>query len=151
MNEMRMIYFDMDGTIADLYGVEGWLPRLRNEDATPYIEARPLCDMDTLCELLIEAKAQGYGVGIITWLSKQATKEYKRAIKQAKKAWIAQHITVEIDEIHFVQYGTRKDYIAKDKQGIIFDDDERVRAKWRGTAINPTEQNIIEILQEMLK
>ncbi len=148
---MRMIYFDMDGTIADLYGVENWLPRLRNEDATPYIEARPLCDMDTLCELLIEAKTQGYGVGIITWLSKQATKEYKRAIKQAKKAWIAQHITVEIDEIHFVQYGTRKDYIAKDKQGIIFDDDNRVRAKWRGQAYNPTEQNIIEILQEMLK
>ena len=84
---MRMIYFDMDGTIADLYGVENWLPRLRDEDAAPYLEARPMCNMVILSELLIEAKAQGYGIGIITWLSKDATKAYKKAIKQAKKQW----------------------------------------------------------------
>lgn len=148
---MRMIYFDMDGTIADLYSVENWLPRLRAEDATPYLEARPMCDMTILSKLLIEAKAQGYGIGIITWLSKDATKAYKKAIKQAKKQWLNNYLGVELNEAHFIQYGTRKDYIAKDKQGLIFDDDERVRAKWRGTAINPTEQNIIEVLREMLK
>ena len=63
---MRMIYFDMDGTIADLYGVKNWLPRLRDEDAAPYLEAKPMCNMVILSELLIEAKAQGYGIGIIT-------------------------------------------------------------------------------------
>ena len=26
------IWFDMDGTIADLYGVEDWLPKLRAYD-----------------------------------------------------------------------------------------------------------------------
>jgi hypothetical protein len=147
---MRMIYFDMDGTIADLYGVENWLSRLRNEDATPYLEARPLCDMDTLCRLLVEAKAMGYMIGIITWLSKEATKEYKRAVTQAKKEWIKQHMAIEIDEMHFIQYGTRKDYVAKDKKGIIFDDDERVRNKWKGEAYNPTEKDIIETLQEII-
>lgn len=148
---MRMIYFDMDGTIADLYAVENWLLRLRDEDATPYLEAKPMCDMTILSELLTEAKARGYGVGIITWLSKGATKAYKKAIKQAKKQWLNNYLGVELDEAHFIQYGTRKDYVAKDKQGLIFDDDERVRAKWRGTAINPTEQNIIEVLQEIIK
>ncbi len=148
---MRMIYFDMDGTIADLYAVENWLLRLRNEDATPYLEARPMCDMAILSELLIKAKAQGYGIGIITWLSKDATKAYKKAVRQAKKQWLNNYLGVKLDEAHFIQYGTRKDYVAKDKQGLIFDDDERVRAKWKGTAINPTEQNIIEVLQEMLK
>jgi len=146
-----MIYFDMDGTIADLYAVENWLLRLRNEDATPYLEARPMCDMAILSELLIKAKAQGYGIGIITWLSKDATKAYKKAVRQAKKQWLNNYLGVKLDEAHFIQYGTRKDYVAKDKQGLIFDDDERVRAKWKGTAINPTEQNIIEVLQEMLK
>jgi len=146
-----MIYFDMDGTIADLYGVENWLPRLRDEDATPYLEARPMCNMVILSELLMEARAQGYGIGIITWLSKDATKAYKKAIKQAKKQWLTYHFKVDIDEVHFVQYGTRKDYVAKDKQGIIFDDDGRVRGKWRGKAHNPTEVSIIEILQELLK
>lgn len=148
---MRMIYFDMDGTIADLYAVENWLPRLRDKDATPYLEAKPMCDMTILSELLTKAKAQGYGIGIITWLSKGATKAYKKAIKQAKKQWLNNYLGVELDEAHFIQYGTRKDYVAKDKQGLIFDDDERVRAKWRGTAINPTEQNIIEVLQEIIK
>ena len=148
---MRMIYFDMDGTIADLYAVKNWLPRLRNEDATPYLEARPMCNMIILSELLIEAKAQGYGIGIITWLSKDATKAYKKAIKQAKKQWLNNYLGVELDEAHFVQYGTRKDYVAKDKKGIIFDDDKRVRMWWKGEAYNPTEQNIIEVLQGIIK
>ena len=38
------IYFDMDGTIADLYGVENWLNDLRTERTTPYEIATPLCD-----------------------------------------------------------------------------------------------------------
>ena len=33
---MRTIYFDMDGTIANLYGVDGWLDMIINRDATPY-------------------------------------------------------------------------------------------------------------------
>lgn len=148
---MRMIYFDMDGTITDLYSVENWLSRLRNEDATPYLEARPMCDMVILSELLIKAKAQGYGIGIITWLSKGATKEYKKAVRQAKKQWLNNYLGVELDEAHFIQYGTRKDYVAKDKKGILFDDDERVRILWKGKAYNPTEQNIIEVLQEIIK
>ena len=148
---MRMIYFDMDGTIADLYAVKNWLPRLHNEDATPYLEARPMCNMIILSELLIEAKAQGYGIGIITWLSKGATKAYKKAIKQAKKQWLNNYLGVELDEAHFVQYGTRKDYVAKDKKGMIFDDDKRVRMWWKGEAYNPTEQNIIEVLQGIIK
>jgi hypothetical protein len=148
---MRMIYFDMDGTIADLYSVENWLPRLRDEDATPYLEARPMCNMAILSELLIKAKAQGYGIGIITWLSKDATKAYKKAVRQAKKQWLNNYLGVKLDEAHFIQYGTRKDYVAKDKKGILFDDDERVRMRWRGEAYNPTEQNIIEVLQEIIR
>lgn len=34
------ICFDMDGTIADLYGVENWLDYLIAEDVKPYAEAR---------------------------------------------------------------------------------------------------------------
>ena len=106
--------------------------------------------MAILSELLTKAKAQGYGIGIITWLSK-ATKAYKKAIRQAKKQWLNNYLGVELDEAHFIQYGTRKDYVAKDKKGIIFDDDERVRMYWKGEAYNPTEQNIIEVLQGIVK
>ena len=36
------IYFDMDGTLANFYGVENWLDYLENEDTTPYEIAKPL-------------------------------------------------------------------------------------------------------------
>ena len=48
----KAIYFDMDGTIADLYGVDGWLDMLINEDATPYIKANPLVRLATLARML---------------------------------------------------------------------------------------------------
>ena len=32
MTENKVIVFDMDGTIADLYGVDGWLKDLRAEN-----------------------------------------------------------------------------------------------------------------------
>ena len=37
---MRTIYFDMDGTIADLYGNENWLDYLEHEMTKPYRNAR---------------------------------------------------------------------------------------------------------------
>ena len=106
--------------------------------------------MIALTNILIEAKAKGYGIGIITWLSKDATKEYKKAIKKAKKQWLTNYLGIEFDEAHFIQYGTRKDYVAKDKKGIIFDDDKMVRLWWKGEAYNPTEKDIIETLQEII-
>ena len=38
------INFDLDGTIADLYGVENWLPMLVAHDETPYIIAKHIVD-----------------------------------------------------------------------------------------------------------
>ena len=37
----KMVCFDMDGTIADLYGVNGWLEYLQAENPWPYLAARP--------------------------------------------------------------------------------------------------------------
>ena len=35
----KAIYFDMDGTIANLYAVENWLDMLRAFNPTPYEQA----------------------------------------------------------------------------------------------------------------
>ena len=37
----KTVYLDMDGTIADLYGINNWLERLRNEDHTIFEECEP--------------------------------------------------------------------------------------------------------------
>jgi phosphoserine phosphatase len=47
----KILVFDMDGTIANFYGVKGWLDYLINEDTTPYEIAEPLYDMDVLNEI----------------------------------------------------------------------------------------------------
>ena len=60
MKRVKYLCFDMDGTIADLYGVENWLNDLRNENARPYRVAKPIYDMDTLNFLLDALKSQGW-------------------------------------------------------------------------------------------
>ena len=66
----KMLVFDMDGTIADLYGVENWLPDLRSENPRPYVMAKPMYDMDTLVSILDLLKTQRWKIAVTTWLSK---------------------------------------------------------------------------------
>ena len=146
------IYFDMDGTIANLYGVDNWLSQLRAEDATPYAEAAPLVDMSELQLYLSILQNRGYKIGVISWLAKNSSKSYDKIVRKTKKEWLRATLPeIQFDEIHIVKYGTRKDYVAKDKFGIIFDDDERVREKWKGLPINPNTEDIIEKLKEIKK
>lgn len=104
---LKMICFDMDGTIADLYGVENWLEKLRAYDASPYLTAKPMCDMEELAFLLEVAQHRGIEVRIITWLSKDTNKDYDNMVRIAKQAWLkAQGLT--IDHFHGVAYGATK-------------------------------------------
>ena len=48
----KIINFDLDGTIADLYGVDGWLNDLINGDTRPYDIAKPLVNMSALARRL---------------------------------------------------------------------------------------------------
>ena len=48
----KAIYFDMDGTITDLYSVHGWLENLQNFQTKPYREAKALLNMRKLARVL---------------------------------------------------------------------------------------------------
>ena len=147
---MRTIYFDMDGTIANLYEVENWLPKLIDSDPTPYEEAKPMIDMKDLSGLLKDLQHMGIRIGIVSWLAKNSTKEYDKKVRTAKRKRLKKNINITFDEIHIVKYGTRKDYIVKDKNGILFDDELNNRNNWRGLAIDPTEKDINEVLRKIL-
>ena len=84
MKNLKMICFDMDGTVADLYGVDNWLYMLRNEIPTPYEVAKPMWDMVRLAELLHMAQAMGIEIRIITWLSMDSSELYKAQVREAK-------------------------------------------------------------------
>ena len=73
---MRTIWWDMDGTIANLYAVENWLPMLRAEDTTPYVEAEVMWNMSQLARLMNQVQKLGYNLGIISWTSKGGSASY---------------------------------------------------------------------------
>ena len=141
------IYFDMDGTIANLYGVENWLAKLINEDATPYTDATPLVRLSTLARLLNKAQRNGHKIGIVSWLAKNSTVEYDIKVTNAKIEWLNTHLkSVHFDEIKIGKYGTPKSTMVEDKNGILFDDEEPNRNEWKGVAHDV--DNIIEILKD---
>ena len=142
------IFFDMDGTIADLYGVENWLDYLIASDALPYEIAKPLIRLNALARILNRLQKQGYKVGVISWLAKNSNTDYDEKVTKAKKEWLKKHLaSVNFDEIHIVKYGTPKQTFAKTENDILFDDEEKNRNDWAGKAFDVNE--IIEILKGM--
>jgi hypothetical protein len=134
--------FDMDGTIADLYGVENWLNDLQNENARPYEIARPLVNMARLARALNRARRNGNEIAVVSWLARNASNEYNERVAEAKRAWLARHLpSVHWDEIIIVPYGTPKNEIAN---GVLFDDEEPNRMAWGAGAYEPNE--IFEVL-----
>lgn len=118
------IYFDMDGTLTDLYGFDDWLTYLQNEQTTPYIEAGLLVDGEQLRNFLAAGKAAGVFFGVISWGAKDASKDYQKAIRRAKIEWLKKNNLLEyFDELHVIKYNTPKNRVAKNRTGVLIDDE----------------------------
>ena len=140
------ICFDMDGTIANLYGVENWLEYLIAEDVKPYAEAKVMLNMNSLARLLNNLQKKGNEIVIISWLSKCGSEDYDKRVTETKKAWLKKHLgSVKFNEINIVKYGTNKAQFAKSENDILFDDEEPNRTAWTGKAYNVN--NILEVLR----
>ena len=151
MTNSPVFCFDMDGTIADFYGVENWLPMLRAFDPTPYRIASPLMNFSALARQLNAAQRKGAKLVIISWTSKCCDPVFHADICMAKRNWLAEHLpSVHWDEIHIVPYGTNKAEVCgvDGEDFYLFDDEERNRDQWEeldGLAFNPSD--ITEILK----
>lgn len=138
-----VIWFDMDGTFVDLYGVENWLDMLVAHNEKPYEIAKPLFRMNTFARELNKLKKMGYEIGVISWLAKNSNLEYDNRVKTAKENWLKNHLkSVRFDYVEIVPYGTPK---SEGRNGILFDDEKPNRDSWNGTAYNV--ENIMEILK----
>ena len=147
----KVLVFDMDGTIADLYGVDGWLACLRNYNVKPYEVAKPLYDMEYLVDLLNLFRDFGWIIVVTTWLAKDSTKAYDDEVRKVKKEWLAKY-NFPYDEIHLVKYGTTKANCTRKLGGfqILVDDNEKIRKGWTlGDTIDANE-NIIDRLFDYL-
>ena len=151
-NAEKAIVFDLDGTLVDLYSVLNWLEKLRSYDATPYSAAKPIYNAKELIPLITELKDRGFRIIVTSWLSKESTKEYDAAVREAKKEWLAKY-GFPYDEIHLVKYGTPKTKCSrgKAKYQILVDDNAEVRSKWTLGATIDANENIIPLLKAILK
>ena len=142
------IWYDMDGTIATLYGVLGWLEAIIAEDTMPYTEAKGIGNLALIARYLNKAQANGHEIGIISWTAKNGTAEYNEAVAEAKKAWLGRHLrSVRWDEIKVVAYGTDKKVATGG--GILFDDEEPNRTNWGTGAYTP--DKIVEVLKALTR
>lgn len=146
---MKEIWFDMDGTIADLYGVENWLVDLLASNERPYATAKPLINLSALARVLNRLQKQGYKIGIVSWLSKNSTADYDNKVITAKQNWLKKHLpSVNFDYINIVKYGTYKEVVCNYSKGILFDDELNNRKHWSGIAYD--EKNIINTLKGLV-
>lgn len=140
------ICFDMDGTIANLYGIENWLQMLQAHDETPYREAETLVNMNALARVLNRLQRNGYEIGIISWLAKNSNAEYDKKVADAKNEWLRKHLhSVRFNFVEIVSYGTDKNIVRTGANDILFDDEIGNRENWNGIAYGV--ENILEILK----
>lgn len=149
------IYFDMDGTIADLYSNPDWLSKLRAHNPEPYTTARPLINLSLLARYIHKLQKQGIQVGIISWLSKETTEAYNQEVTKAKLDWLRRHLpSVTFDSIAIIPYGQPKwEPIPKDCLNILFDDERRNTVEWvcQGCGYGYPPEKIFEILRRLVK
>lgn len=150
-----MICFDMDGTIADLYGVDGWLESLRAENPMPYVVAEPMWDMERLAAILNQLIEQGWEIRVISWLAKDATPEYNRMVRAAKTWWL-DYYGFPYQKAHLIAYGTTKANAIRNAvekgAAILIDDNAKICKGWHmGATINPADGDLLERLEGLLE
>ena len=140
----KMIWFDMDGTLANFYGVEGWLDDLMAENTRPYEIAKGI-NLAPIARQLRRLSKNGWKIGIVSWTSKGGSEKFNAEVGEVKKVWLARHLpSVEFEKIVILPYGTPKSIVGN---GILFDDEIGNRIEWKGTAYGV--ENIAETLRTL--
>lgn len=127
----KKIFFDMDGTIADLYNEENWLSRLQNEQKGLFRNLKPMHDKDKLTKIFNDLVELGFEIEVITWTPKNVSQDYIKIVEQEKKEWIQEHFPI-IKNIHCLNYGVpkQKAKYKKAKLEILVDDNLEVIEMW---------------------
>lgn len=127
----KKIFFDMDGTIADLYNTNNWLDLLLNETAGLFRNLKVMHDKRKLQNIIKRLQDIGYEVEVITWTPKDVSEDYIKIVEQEKKDWIEEHFPM-IEVVHCVRYGVPKQKAGYkfSKLQILVDDNEEVLKTW---------------------
>ena len=125
------IFFDLDGTLYDLYGLTNWLEMLRNEQGGAYTTGQPLFDEDSFYNIISDLQLVGVEFGVITWLAMQASDEYELSTTEEKREWCEKYLPF-ISTFAAQRYGTPKQNAIdrRHKIMILIDDNPEVCKTW---------------------
>lgn len=138
----QLLFLDMDGTIDDLYGVNGWLEYINAEDVTPYLEAEPIVDYKFI-DILLDK----FDVYVVTMTPPNSRPEFDIQVGIAKHRWIKEHFqrlderlivirhndNKNLREDTVVVYKTCDTLPIPDENSAIIDDNEKFRNSFVGT------------------
>ena len=132
----KLVYFDMDGTISDLYGVSNIF--MDSLDASVYYEAKPI---NKYIDMLKEFHNMGYKVIILSCLGMISEKQFDIDTINNKNRWLDEYVGDKyIDERIYLPYTKHKEqYITE--YGILVDDDDKVLMNWNYDRIKAINNN----------
>lgn len=138
MRMQKTIWFDMDGTLYDLYGMYNWLDLLEcGQYAQAFGAGRPLYDLQHLRRILHGLRFAGWTVGVITWapmgLEEESADFFN--VYQAKFDWIKANLPELAPLFHCIPYGKSKlDFLIESGMlehiNYLIDDNAEVRRDW---------------------
>ena len=126
------IYFDLDGTVYDLYNIPNWLERIENNDPSIFgVDGRELFNSDFVNSLLDLYSDFGVQFGVITWLPMQASPSYEMECEKVKREWVQQHFPF-FDSFAAQSYGVPKQnaIVKFSDLDILIDDNVEICAMW---------------------
>lgn len=132
MNRRTVVYLDMDGTIADLYGKENWLQMLREEIDGAFIDLEPMTTEERLLQVF---PVESYEIRILSMTPKGASYEYCKRVEVEKDKWLDEHFP-SLKKRIYKKYGNNKN-LKNSAKAILIDDNETIRRTFRGIAIDP--------------
>lgn len=131
MKHRTNVFFDMDGTVADLYGRDGWLLELRSK-VSPFKELAPLVDMEALDSYMKALKPRNFHFSVITWTPMEAPYNFHKQCEADKREWVNEHMPSNV-QFDALRYGVAKQdsrIVNKNEVNILIDDNPEVIEAW---------------------
>lgn len=138
---MASIWFDLDGTLYELYKMPNWLERLEAKDWNVFVDGEPRKHHERIREAIRALQAKGWKVGCITWGSKGISEKELQEIAEKKKEFLAKYFPELLENFYCLPYGTSKTipimynnwYMNRvsEQPNYLVDDNKMVRKNWR--------------------
>lgn len=155
------IFFDMDGTIANLYQKAGWLEAIMNEEEGLFASLKPMFTAEEITSMTAYVaeleRDQRVELEVITWTPMNASDNYCQIVAKEKREWLENYFPGIFSQVHVLPYGTPKQFIGTKRTNrmILVDDNAEVLAMWespkiRKSILRTPEMTISELTEKII-